>query len=402
MKLITLKISPEQVRKVRKMQPIKINKKHKSMSGEGVNLIVNEDTFNHLSRKFDTNQGLLFKLSASEIDANKDISAVEDEDVKEVMTGAGLFRHKKSNRKTMKKLVDVLEGEMKPEMKGKGLLKSAKKAVKKTAKKAVKSVKKEAKDLAKEVKDEAKDLAKEVQKDAEEGLKKTISKIKNQAKKAIPEEAKETIDLVEKSVKAIKKFDAKKIDEVIKSIPKFYKDEIRDTYVGEALREALVIGTDAAMNAAIMAMYSNPYTAGLAPIVQVAWSAEQESGQPMTRGVIEKIGMGLGLGLRLSGEGLTASGRGLTASGRGLMAGSGNKIEVIKHKVDPFYMENKLTNKPTEKTKIEKQVTHEDKLIVGLGGGSHISGLFLQAPVMSGILKPRPLKRVSMLEGKHQ
>ena len=130
MKLITLKISPEQVRKVRKMQPIKINKKHKSMTGEGVNLIVNEDTFNHMSRKFDTNQGLLFKLSASEVAANKDISAVEDEDVKEVMTGAGLFKHKKA-KKAVKKIVDALEGEME----GNGLLKSAKKAVKKNCQK---------------------------------------------------------------------------------------------------------------------------------------------------------------------------------------------------------------------------------------------------------------------------
>ena len=175
------------------------------------------------------------------------------------------------------------------------------------------------------------------------------------------------------------------------------------------MREALVIGTDAAMDAAIMAMYSNPYTAPLAPMVQVAWSAEQESGQPMTRGVIEKIGLGLGLGLRASGkglrasgEGLRASGKGLSASGRGLMAGGSNKVEVIKHKIDPFYLENKLTNRPTEKTKIEKQVTHEDSLIMGAGGGSAITGLFLEKPVMSGILKARPLKRVSMLEGKHQ
>jgi len=200
---------------------------------------------------------------------------------------------------------------------------------------------------------------------------------------------------VNKSVKAIKKFDAKKIDEVIKSIPKFYKDEIRDTYVGEALRQSLIIGTDVAVQSAITAMAMNPYTAPLAPLVQIAWETGGEEG---TRMAIERIGMGL----RLSGEGLTASGRGLTASGRGLMAGSGNKIEVIKHKVDPFYMENKLTNQPTEKTKIVKQKANEDSLIMGAGGGSHITGMFLQKPVMSGILRPRPLKRVSMLEGKHQ
>jgi len=400
MKLISLKLTPAQKSKLRNMKAIKINAKHKSMNGEGISMLVDETNFNHLTRKFDNNQGLLFKLSASEVAANKDLEKVADEDVREEIQGAGLFKHKKSARKTMKKLVDVLEGEMKPEMKGKGLLKSAKKAVKKTAKKAVKSVKKEAKDLAKEVKDEAKDLAKEVQKDAEEGLKKTIKKVKNQTIKAIPQEAKETIDLVEKSVKAIKKFDAKKIDEVIKSIPKFYKDEIKNTYVGEALRQSLIIGTDVAVQSAITAMAMNPYTAPLAPLVQIAWETGGEEG---TRMAIERIGMGL----KLSGEGLYLKGKGLRAgaglrAGSGLMAGSGNKIEVIKHKVDPFYLENKLTNQATEKTKIVKQKANEDKLIVGLGGGSHITGMFLQKPVMSGILKPRPLKRVSMLEGKHQ
>jgi len=400
MKLISLKLTPAQKSKLRNMKAIKINAKHKSMNGEGISMLVDETNFNHLTRKFDNNQGLLFKLSASEVAANKDLEKVADEDVREEIQGAGLFKHNKSARKTMKKLVDVLEGEMKPEMKGKGLLKSAKKAVKKTTRKAVKSIKKEAKDLAKEVKDEAKDLAKEVQKDAEEGLKKTIKKVKNQAKKAIPEEAKETIDLVNKSVKAIKKFDAKKIDEVIKSIPKFYKDEIKNTYVGEALRQSLIIGTDVAVQSAIAAMAMNPYSAPLAPMVQIAWETGGEEG---TRMAIERIGMGL----KLSGEGLYLKGKGLRAgaglrAGSGLMAGSGNKIEVIKHKVDPFYLENKLTNQATEKTKIVKQKANEDSLIMGAGGGSHITGMFLQKPVMSGILRPRPLKRVSMLEGKHQ
>ena len=405
MKLITLNITPEQVRKLRHMKPIKINAKHKAMSGAGVNLLVNEDTFNNLTRKFDTNRGLLFKLSATEIDANKNLDKVDDEDVKEVMTGNGLFRHKKAARKTVKKIVDALEGEIE----GSGLIKDIKKGVKKGTKSVVKSTSKVVKDVAKEAKSVAKDLASDAKKEAETELKKTISKVKNQARKAIPHEAIETIDLVKKSVKAIDKFDMKKIDKVIKSIPKFYKDEIKDTYVGQALREALVVGTDIAVQTAITAMYSNPYTAGLAPMVQMAWQAEQASGQPMTRGVIEKVGLGLGLGLYLkgnglkaSGKGLSASGRGLSASGRGLMVGSGNKVEMIKYKVDPFYLENKLTNRPNDKQKIVKQNLHEDKVIMGQGGGGHITGLFLEKPVMSGILKARPLKRVSMLQGMHQ
>ena len=384
MKLITLKISPAQKSKLRNMKGIKINPKHRAMNGEGMSILVDENNYNALSKRFDNNQGLLFKLSASEVAANKDLDKVADEDVREeLMSGAGLFKHKKSARKTMKKIVDELEGEMK----GKGLIKSIKKGVKKTAKKAVK-----------QTKSVAKDLAKEVQKDAEEGLKKTIKKVRNQTVKAIPDEAKETIDLVKKSVKAVKKFDPKEIDKIIKNIPKFYKDEIKNTYVGEALRQSLIIGTDIAVQSAITAMAMNPYTAPLAPIMKIAWETGGEEG---TRMAIEKIGLGLGLGLYVKGNGLRLSGEGLRV-GAGLMAGGSNKVEVFKHKIDPFYLENKLTNRPTEKTKIEKQVTHEDKLIVGLGGGSHITGMFLQKPVISGILRPRPLKRVSMLEGRHQ
>ncbi len=384
MKLINLAITPAQKSKLRQMKGIKINPKHKCMNGEGVNLLVDETNYNALTKRFDTNRGLLFKLSQTEVAANKDTSAVADEDARELIEGSGLFRHNKKAKKTIKHIVDSLEGEIE----GKGLIKSVKKGVRKATKKAVKQTKSAVKSTVKSVKKEAEDLA-------EEELKKTISKVKNQAKKAIPDEAKETIDLVKKSVKAVKKFDAKKIDQIIKNIPKAYKDEIRDTYVGEALRTALIVGTDIAVQSAITAMAMNPYTAPLAPMVQIAWEAGGEEG---TRMAIEKIG----LGLRLSGEGLYVKGNGLTASGRGLMAGGGNKIEIIKHKVDPYYLENKLTNRPTSAQKIEKQVTHEDKLIMGEGGGHHISGLFLEAPVMSGILKPRPLKRVSMLEGKHQ
>jgi hypothetical protein len=397
MKLVNLNLSAEQIRKVRKSLPIKINKSHKAMSGEGVNLLVDETNYNNLTKKFDTNKGLLFKLSQSEVAANKDIDRVADEDVKEVMTGAGLFKHKKA-KKTIKKIVDALEGDME----GKGLFKSAKKAVSKGSKSVVKQTKSVAKDLTSSAK-----------KEAEEGLKKTISKVKNQAKKAIPEEMKETIDLVSKSVKGLKTFDAKKIDKIISDIPKAYRDEIKDTYVGQMIRESLVVGTDIAVQSAISAMAMNPYTAPLAPMVQIAWQTEQASGQPMTRMAIEKIGLGLGLGLRASGEGLrlsgkgvkvgsglSASGRGLSASGRGLSVGGG--VEMIKHKINTTYLEDKLTNKATEKSKVVKQKAHNDKLIMGLGGGTHITGLFLDKPVMSGILKARPLKRVSMLEGKHR
>ena len=393
MRLVNLNLSQEQIRRVRKALPIKINPKHRCMSGQGVNLIVDESTYNQMTRKFDSNRGLFFKLSESEVATNKDTSAVADEEVRSVIEGAGLFKHKKQAKKTIKRIIDSLEGDMEKETTGKGIFKSAKKAVSKGTKKAVKSTKNVVKDVSKDIK-----------KEAEEELKKTISKVKNQARKAIPPEMVETVDLVSKSVKAVKKFDAKKIDKIIADIPKAYRDEIRDTYIGAALRESLVIGTDIAVQSAIGAMAMNPYTAPLVPVLQASWELGGETG---TRMAIEKIGLGLGLGVKLSGEGLRASGKGLSASGKGLSASGrglrmGSGVEMIKHKVDPFYMENKLTNKQTEKTKVVKQKTHEDKVIMGQGGGHHISGLFLDKPVMSGILKSRPLKRVSIIQGQHQ
>ena len=87
------------------------------------------------------------------------------------------------------------------------------------------------------------------------------------------------------------------------------------------------MGTDIAVQSAISAMYSNPYTAPLGPLVQIAWETSGETG---TRMAIEKIGLGLklsgeGLGLGLkAGSGLRASGKGVRA-GAGLMAGRGAK-----------------------------------------------------------------------------
>ena len=54
--------------------------------------------------------------------------------------------------------------------------------------------------------------------------KKTIKKVKPQAKKAVPPEMKETIDLVCKSLKAVKRFDARRIDKIIKDI--FLNDNV--------------------------------------------------------------------------------------------------------------------------------------------------------------------------------
>ena len=102
MKLINLAITPAQKSKLRNMKGIKINKQHKCINGEGVNMLVDETNYNALSKKNDNNKGLVFKLSASEIEANKDLDKVADIDARELIEGSGLF--KKRAKKTIKKL----------------------------------------------------------------------------------------------------------------------------------------------------------------------------------------------------------------------------------------------------------------------------------------------------------
>ena len=161
MKLISLELSPSQKSKLRNLKGIKINKGHKCMSGEGISMLVDDSNYNALTKRFDTNRGLLFTLSQSEIEANKGLDRVADEDVKELMSGAGLFKHNKKAKKVIKKIVSALEDKIEPETTGAGLLKNIKKTTKSVAKKAVKQTKSVVKDVAKDVK-----------KEAEEGLKK--------------------------------------------------------------------------------------------------------------------------------------------------------------------------------------------------------------------------------------
>ena len=128
MKLMTLNVTPAQKSKLRNLKSIKISKKHKSMNGKGINMLVDESNYNALSKRFDNNKGLLFKLSASEIETNKDLSRIHDQDARDVISGSGLF--KKRAKKTIKKIVDASEGETEPEVEGKGLLKGIKKGAK--------------------------------------------------------------------------------------------------------------------------------------------------------------------------------------------------------------------------------------------------------------------------------
>ena len=59
----------------------------------------------------------------------------------------------------------------------------------------------------------------------------------------------------------------------MKEIPRFYRAELRDGPIGTMLREAIRQGSKAAIEGAIKAMYSNPYTAPLAPAAEASYMA---------------------------------------------------------------------------------------------------------------------------------
>ena len=51
MKLVTLSNTPSQKSKLRNLKSIKINPKHKCMSGEGISMLVDESNYNALTKK---------------------------------------------------------------------------------------------------------------------------------------------------------------------------------------------------------------------------------------------------------------------------------------------------------------------------------------------------------------
>ena len=58
MKLINLAITPAQKSKLRNLKSIKINPKHKCMSGSGISMLVDETNYNALTKRFDNNNGM--------------------------------------------------------------------------------------------------------------------------------------------------------------------------------------------------------------------------------------------------------------------------------------------------------------------------------------------------------
>ena len=103
MHYVELKLSKEQARKLKKGEQIQISKKHKVQKGGGIPMLVNSDHYNTITKTFDSNKGLRFKLAADEMEANSKPESIENEEAQELIAGSGLFaggRGKNWHKKT--------------------------------------------------------------------------------------------------------------------------------------------------------------------------------------------------------------------------------------------------------------------------------------------------------------
>jgi len=85
---------------------------------------------------------------------------------------------------------------------------------------------------------------------------------------------------------------------VVKKGAEFYKKYLKDTIVGEQLRDAIYQGSNTAIEIAIQALYTNPYTAPYAPVIDELY--ETYGDVALEYAINEKSG----LGLRMGGNGL--------------------------------------------------------------------------------------------------
>ena len=203
---IRFNLSPEQKRRIKKGFKIRVNPKSLAMEGEGICMLVKPDKFNALTKAFDGNRGLQFQLDDDEIDINMKPELIDDEEVRAAVEMEGMGSKKRKKRTANNPFIQAgrkaREGQ-----------KQVKKGVKKAAKQA------------------------------KRGLDSAIDRVKNEVVDALPQEVKDVARDVSSVVKAVKKFDFDKVDAILKDIPKFYRDELRETYVGETLRQALRMGT---------------------------------------------------------------------------------------------------------------------------------------------------------------
>ena len=260
------------------------------MEGKGMYVLVEPEKYNAMTKAFDTNRGLMFQLSDKEIEVNSNPEMIDDQEVREtLMNGEGFFqdleRKAKKTVKSVKKTVKKTVKKVKKTVKkvGKDLKKVSKRVLGKKATRALLDIGYEIKDLAKDV---GEDLVEKIEQQGDEVFGDFIRDFNKMSK-----EARETLKKIGKAAKIVgNNITPDKWGKLVKKLPRFYRAELRDTPFGAMMREALRQGSKKLIEAAIKAMYSNPYTAPLAPAAEVAY---QTYGSKAIEELVDVSGLGL-------------------------------------------------------------------------------------------------------------
>lgn len=314
MKYVKFALTKPQIKKLQNGEHIQVGPKHLAKSsGSGVPLLVDPDKYNAIKKAFDSNKGIRFKLNQSEMEANANPDSIDDDQARELIAGSGVFagagkrakkgyaprteeeKRARNKRKKKKKKGDDpfaeigkigYDIEQSAKDTGHAIEKGAKDtgyAIQESAEEVGKTMKGISKavlgkratraliDAGYELKDVAvelgEDLVKEVESLGDEVLGEFLEEFKH-----LSNEVKETIRKLDKASKLISRnITPDKWGNLVKEIPRYYRAELRDGPVGMLLREAIRQGAKAVMTSAIKAMYSNPYTAPLAPAAEVAY-----------------------------------------------------------------------------------------------------------------------------------
>ncbi len=278
-----LKLSPAQRKKLCKGEKIRLNPKKQKMAGKGMYVLVEPEKYNVMTKAFDTNRGLMFQLSSKELEINSNPEMIDDQEVKdELMNGAGWWTDvKRKADKTVKKVKKTVKKTVKKV--GKDLKRVSKKVLGKKATRALLDIGYEIKDLAKDV---GEDLIEKIEEQGDEVFGDFIRDFNKMSK-----EARETLKKVGKAAKIVgNNITPDKWGKLVKKLPRFYRAELRDTPFGNMMREALRQGSKKLIESAIKTMYSNPYTAPLAPAAEVAY---QTFGKKAIEELVDVSGLGL-------------------------------------------------------------------------------------------------------------
>ena len=205
-----------------------------------------------------------------------------------------------------------------------------------------------------------------------------------------------------------------------RKLKKFYREKVRDTKAGKAIRGAVKLGSKVAIKAAINSLAGTP----LAPLMPALKLANMKYGEKGINAAIEKIGLGMhtmvGNGLRLGSgmhqtdeemqahkevEDLLKQAPDMEGSGLQVKRGApkikrGGKIQLRDDKKFPNFILDKQNMLPVKGSGVRLR---GDGLHAGkglrLGGGNELIGLD-EPPATHAIPKARKLVKTSMLSGK--